>query len=98
MTETSDPSRTPETRATPETPDMRYRRSGTSGLLLPEVTLGLWQNFGADADAGTQRAIVLAAVELGITHLDLANNYGPPPGHAERVLGEILRGDLSGHR
>jgi L-glyceraldehyde 3-phosphate reductase len=81
-----------------DTPEMAYRRAGASGLLLPEVTLGLWQNFGADGDRDTQRAIVRTAVDLGICHLDLANNYGPPPGHAETVLGEMLRTDLSGRR
>jgi len=77
---------------------MAYRRSGRSGLLLPEVTLGLWQNFGASADLSVQRDIVLTAFDLGVTHLDLANNYGPPPGHAETVLGRILESDLGGHR
>ena len=62
---------------------MRYNRSGRSGLLLPAISLGLWQNFGDDRPLETQRAIVRRAFDLGITHFDLANNYGPPygPGH-----------------
>jgi len=81
-----------------QTPEMAYRRAGDSGLLLPEVTLGLWQNFGAHGDLDTQRAILRAALDLGITHLDLANNYGPPAGHAESLLGRILTEDLAGRR
>lgn len=90
-----------------------FRRLGTSGLLLPPVSLGLWHNFGRErfdggsehddrerpaADFEVQRAIVRAAFEAGVTHFDLANNYGPPAGSAEEVFGEILRRDLSGHR
>ena len=62
--------------------DMRYRRVGRSGLLLPGVSLGLWQNFGGTALLDGQRDIILEAFDLGITHIDLANNYGPPPGSA----------------
>ncbi len=77
---------------------MTFRRAGRSGLDLPLVSLGLWQNFGAAQPFEVQRAIVLAAVEHGITHLDLANNYGPPPGAAEEVMGTLLRTDLRGRR
>jgi L-glyceraldehyde 3-phosphate reductase len=74
---------------------MTYRRSGRSGLHLPAVSLGFWHNFGDDRMLETSRAIVRRAVDLGITHLDLANNYGPPPGSAERNFGRILREDLA---
>ncbi len=74
------------------------RRAGRSGLLLPAISLGLWQNFGHDAPLENQRAIVRAAVERGVVQLDLANNYGPPPGSAEENLGRILRTDLRGRR
>lgn len=77
---------------------MIYRRCGKSGLKLPVVSLGLWHNFGHDVDAGTQRAIIRAAFDAGITHFDLANNYGPPPGSAETAFGQILASDLKGHR
>jgi L-glyceraldehyde 3-phosphate reductase len=77
---------------------MPYRRCGRSGLLLPAVSLGLWNNFGDDRPYETARAIVLRAFDLGITHIDLANNYGPPPGSAERNFGRILREDLAGYR
>ena len=77
---------------------MIYRRAGRSGLMLPAVTLGLWQNFGAASDAESVRTIVRTAFDSGITHFDLANNYGPPPGHAESLFGAILAGDLAGHR
>jgi len=77
---------------------MQYRRSGRSGLKLPEISLGLWQNFGGDAPFERQRAIVRRAFELGITHIDLANNYGPPPGSAEENFGRMLATDLHGHR
>lgn len=75
-----------------------YRRAGRSGLLLPPISLGLWQNFGEDRDPATLRAVVRRAVDLGITHLDLANNYGPPPGAAETNIGRILATDLAGLR
>src|ERR1700730_6556411 len=77
---------------------MLYRRCGHSGLKLPAITLGLWQNFGGDAPFARQRAIVRRAFDLGITHFDLANNYGPPPGSAEENFGQILTADLAGHR
>lgn len=77
---------------------MSYRRCGRSGLLLPAISLGLWHNFGEDTPHSTQRAIVQTAFDAGITHFDLANNYGPPPGAAETAFGEILRTDLAGHR
>src|SRR6266480_681933 len=73
---------------------MHYRRSGRSGLRLPGVSLGLWQNFGHDRPLDTSRAIVRRAFDLGITHFDLANNYGPPYGSAEENFGSILRSDL----
>src|ERR1700674_1338295 len=78
--------------------NMQYRRSGRSGLKLPAISLGLWQNFGGDTPFERQRAIVRRAFELGITHIDLANNYGPPPGSAEENFGRILSTDLAGHR
>ena len=77
---------------------MSYRRSGRSGLLLPAVSLGLWQNFGDDRPLEGQRAILRRAFDLGITHFDLANNYGPPYGGAESNFGRILRTDFQGLR
>src|ERR1700693_4928605 len=77
---------------------MQSRRSGRSGLKLPAISLGLWQNFGGDAPFERQRAIVRRAFELGITHFDLANNYGPPPGSAEENFGRMLASDLHGRR
>jgi L-glyceraldehyde 3-phosphate reductase len=77
---------------------MSYRRCGKSGLKLPAVSLGLWHNFGGVDVHENSRAMVLRAFDLGITHLDLANNYGPPPGSAEETLGRILRSDLSAYR
>src|SRR5260370_1554207 len=77
---------------------MPYRRTGRSGLLLPAITLGLWQNFGGDPPIKTQRAILRRAFDLGITHLDLANNYRPPYGSAEENFGRILQSDLPGLR
>src|SRR5436853_1580395 len=77
---------------------MRYRRTGHSGLKLPAISLGLWQNFGGDAPFERQRAIVRRAFDLGITHFDLANNYGPPPGSAEENFGHILKKDFEGYR
>ncbi|HWS57772.1 MAG TPA: aldo/keto reductase [Actinotalea sp.] len=74
--------------------DIPLRRAGASGLDLPLVGLGLWQNFGSADPFATQRAIILGAVDRGITHLDLANNYGPPPGAAEETVGRLLRTDL----
>ncbi|MFE2009800.1 L-glyceraldehyde 3-phosphate reductase [Streptomyces sp. NPDC059491] len=78
--------------------DMPYRRSGRSGLRLPALSLGLWHNFGPDRPAETQRSILRRAFDLGITHFDLANNYGPPPGAAESALGEFLRTDFAPYR
>ena len=77
---------------------IRYRRCGRSGLKLPEMSLGLWQNFGEERPLEHSRAIVRRAFDLGITHFDLANNYGPPYGSAERVFGEIMARDLRAHR
>jgi L-glyceraldehyde 3-phosphate reductase len=77
---------------------MPYRRTGRSGLKLPAVSLGLWQNFGGERPIETQRAIIRRAFDLGITHFDLANNYGPPYGSAEESFGRVLRSDLAGHR
>jgi len=77
---------------------MTYRRSGSSGVLLPAVSLGLWHNFGAVDPFATARATVRHAFDLGITHFDLANNYGPPYGSAETTFGKILRKDLATHR
>ena len=77
---------------------MQYRRVGRSGLMLPALSLGLWQNFGADTDPAAARALLLRAFDLGITHFDLANNYGPPPGAAEALLGEVLASELAAHR
>jgi L-glyceraldehyde 3-phosphate reductase len=77
---------------------MQYRRSGRSGLDLPLLSLGLWHNFGDDRPFETQRDIVRRAFDLGITHLDLANNYGPPYGAAEINTGRLLREDLAPYR
>src|SRR6266566_1469069 len=75
-----------------------YRRSGRSGLKLPVVSLGLWHNFGDDRPIDTQRAILRRAFDLGITHFDLGNNYGPPYGSAETNFGRIMREDLRPYR
>ena len=77
---------------------MEYRRCGRSGLMLPAISLGLWHNFGEDTPHLTKRAICRAAFDHGITHFDLANNYGPPPGSAEEAFGQILRTDFAGLR
>jgi L-glyceraldehyde 3-phosphate reductase len=77
---------------------MMYRRSGRSGLQLPAVSLGLWNNFGHDRPYETGRAIVRRAFDLGITHFDLANNYGPPYGSSEETFGRLLRDDLGPFR
>ena len=77
---------------------MQYRRCGRSGLLLPAISLGLWHNFGHDTPHQTKRDICRTAFDLGITHFDLANNYGPPPGSAEEAFGDILRTDFAGLR
>jgi L-glyceraldehyde 3-phosphate reductase len=77
---------------------MQYRRCGRSGLKLPILSLGLWHNFGGVDDPANARDMVLRSFDSGITHFDLANNYGPPPGSAEETLGRILREDLAAHR
>jgi L-glyceraldehyde 3-phosphate reductase len=77
---------------------MIYRRCGKSGLQLPAVSLGLWHNFGHDTPHATKRAICQTAFDHGITHVDLANNYGPPPGSAEEAFGEILKTDFKPYR
>src|SRR5713226_9582598 len=77
---------------------MIYRRTGRSGLLLPALSVGLWQRFGGDAPSDENRAILRRAFELGVTHFDLANNYGPPYGSAESNFGKMLKTDLAGHR
>ena len=77
---------------------MPYRRCGRSGLKLPPISLGLWHNFGEDAPRTTAREICRTAFDLGVTHFDLANNYGPPPGSAEEAFGDILATDFRGYR
>lgn len=77
---------------------MQYRACGKSGLKLPALSLGLWQNFGDTDDFDNNRKMIHTAFDLGITHFDLANNYGPPPGAAERRFGDILASDLAGYR
>ena len=77
---------------------MHYRRSGRSGLQLPAITLGLWHNFGGDRPLETSRAILRRAFDLGVTHFDLANNYGPPYGSAEETFGRVYRDDFRPYR
>lgn len=77
---------------------MVYRNCGRSGLKLPAISLGLWHNFGHDTPHQVKRDICRTAFDLGITHFDLANNYGPPPGSAEEAFGEILKTDFAGYR
>ena len=77
---------------------MRYNRCGRSGLKLPALSLGLWHNFGGVDPFENARAMVRRAFDLGITHFDLANNYGPPPGSAEETMGRILQKDLAPYR
>lgn len=77
---------------------MKYNRCGKSGLLLPAISLGLWHNFGSVNDFGTMKDIIFHAFDKGITHFDLANNYGPPPGQAEINFGKILKEDLQQYR
>ena len=77
---------------------MQYRRCGQSGLKLPAISLGLWHNFGATDDYEKCRSIIHTAFDNGITHFDLANNYGPPPGAAEETFGKILKQDLNSYR
>ncbi|GAB7031317.1 L-glyceraldehyde 3-phosphate reductase [Streptomyces sp. NPDC021749] len=77
---------------------MKYRRTGRSGLKLPAISLGLWHNFGDDRTLSSQRAILRRAFDLGVTHFDLANNYGPPPGSAELNFGKIFAQDFRAYR
>lgn len=77
---------------------MNYRRCGYSGLKLPELSLGLWHNFGSADNGSVAESIVLKAFDRGITHFDLANNYGPPPGAAESFLGSVMQRQLARHR
>ncbi|MFI3333559.1 MAG: aldo/keto reductase [Rikenellaceae bacterium] len=77
---------------------MQYRKCGRSGISLPEVSLGLWQNFGSIYDFNNSRDMMLRAFDLGITHFDLANNYGPEPGSAETNFGKVLKSDLMPYR
>lgn len=77
---------------------MKYNYCGKSGLQLPQVSLGMWHNFGSVDNYDNSRAMLLAAFEQGVTHLDLANNYGPVPGSAEETLGKVLKSDLGTHR
>ncbi|WP_289734489.1 L-glyceraldehyde 3-phosphate reductase [Streptomyces macrolidinus] len=77
---------------------MPYRRTGRSGLKLPALSLGLWHNFGPDRPVRTQRQTLRRAFDLGITHFDLANNYGPPPGAAESAFGDALKADFASYR
>lgn len=78
--------------------DMKYNRCGTSGLKLPALSLGFWHNFGDDAPLSNMREMMRQSFDLGITHFDLANNYGPPPGSAELNFGKILAQDFSSYR
>ncbi|MEY3479966.1 MAG: hypothetical protein RIQ71_741 [Verrucomicrobiota bacterium] len=77
---------------------MDYRRCGSSGLKLPALSLGLWHNFGENDNFSEARNMIVSSFSAGITHFDLANNYGPPPGSAERTFGRILHGELGAHR
>lgn len=77
---------------------MKYRRCGRSGVMLPEISLGLWHNFGAGDERAQNAAIIGRALELGICHFDLADNYGPPPGSAEERFGSLLKQEFAGHR
>ena len=77
---------------------MIYNRCGKTGMKLPAISLGLWHNFGHDTPHQTKQAILHTAFDLGITHFDIANNYGPPPGSAETAFGEIMTTDFAGHR
>jgi len=77
---------------------MQYARCGRSGLKLPRISLGLWHNFGGVDTLENARTMILRAFDLGITHFDLANNYGPPPGSAEETFGQVLRRDLAAYR
>src|SRR5437660_3314755 len=77
---------------------MPFRRTGRSGLMLPAMSLGLWQNFGGDRPIETQRPIIRRAFDLGVTHFDLANNYGPPYGSAEENFGKLMHQDFRPYR
>lgn len=77
---------------------MKYNQTGRSGILLPAISLGLWHNFGAIDNFETGRQIILRAFDSGITHFDLANNYGPPPGSAEELFGRVMQSELLAHR
>src|SRR4051812_7128034 len=88
----------PYTAADDRYDSMQYRRCGRSGLKLPAISLGLWHNFGGDRPLDTPREILLRAFDLGVTHFDLANNYGPPFGAAEETFGRVLRDDLRRYR
>jgi L-glyceraldehyde 3-phosphate reductase len=88
----------PYTAAPDRYEQMHYRRCGRSGLQLPAITLGLWQNFGGDRPLETSRSILRRAFDLGVTHFDLANNYGPPYGSAEETFGRVLVDDLRPYR
>lgn len=88
----------PYTAAADRYESTEYARVGRSGLKLPRISLGLWNNFGGDRPLETQRAIIRRAFDLGVTHFDIANNYGPPAGSAESNFGEILRQDLLPYR
>ena len=77
---------------------MQYRRCGRSGLMLPAISLGLWHNFGSVDVFENAREMILRSFDLGITHFDLANNYGPVPGSAEEIFGRVLKNDLQAHR
>jgi L-glyceraldehyde 3-phosphate reductase len=77
---------------------MSYRRCGRSGLKLPEISLGLWHNFGQSSAQQNARDMLCAAFDLGVTHFDIANNYGPPPGSAEETFGRVLQSDLAPYR
>ncbi len=78
--------------------EMKYNRCGKSGILLPAVSLGLWQNFGNADELSKMKEIILGAFDMGITHFDLANNYGPPPGEAEKNFGKIINDELKHYR
>ena len=77
---------------------MRYHNCGKSGLKLPEISFGLWHNFGDDATENNVRDMLTTAFDLGITHMDIANNYGPPPGYAEEIFGRIMRSNFTPYR
>src|SRR6516164_7813445 len=88
----------PYTAASNRYDSMQYRRTGRSGLQLPAISLGLWHNFGGDRPLETSRAILRRAFDLGVTHFDLANNYGPPFGSAEENFGRLLAQDFQPYR